>query len=276
MKKFLSLTLCMLLALTAFTGCGGSKDAGGSSAGSVGGEEPGTTLTVGFDAEYAPFGYMAEDGSYTGFDLEMAEAVCELEGWTFKANPIDWNSKDMELNSGSIDCIWNGFTIDGREDDYTWSDAYCDNSQVVVVPKDSGIKELADLSGKIVGVQEASAAYDVLTDEEKQKALGDTFAELQQFKDYNAAFTELAAGAIQAIAVDIGVAKYQLNQRGDEFVMLEDYLNSEKYGVGFKLGNTELRDIVNEDIKKLYEDGTVMELAEKYEIADMICIGKEE
>ena len=120
------------------------------------------TFTVGFDAEYPPYGYMGDDGEYTGFDLELAQAVCDLEGWELVKTPINWESKDMELDSGSIDCIWNGFTMTGREDDYTWSQPYVDNSQVMVVKKDAGISALSDLAGKTVGVQAASAALQVL------------------------------------------------------------------------------------------------------------------
>ena len=231
-----------------------------------------TTFVVGFDAEYPPYGYMDDNGEYTGFDLELAQAVCDMEGWELTKTPIDWDSKDMELNSGSIDCIWNGFTINGREDDYTWSDPYCDNSQVIVVAEDSGINTLADLAGKNVGVQTASAALSVLSDEEQQKALADTFGSLQQFSDYNSAFSELLAGSLDAIAIDIGVANYQISSRGEGYVILSETLNSEQYGVGFKLGNESLRDIVNADLKKLAEDGTVAELAEKYDISDLICL----
>ena len=112
------------------------------------------TFTVGFDAEYPPYGYMDENGEYTGFDLELAEAVCELEGWELVKKPINWDSKDMELNSGAIDCIWNGFTMNGREEEYTFSTPYVDNSQVIVVAEKSGMKTLEDLQGKSVGVQQ--------------------------------------------------------------------------------------------------------------------------
>ena len=95
------------------------------------------TLVVGFDAEFPPYGYKDDNGSYTGFDLDLAKEVCKRNNWTFKAQPIDWDAKDAELESGSIDCIWNGFTINGRENDYTWSDAYIDNKQVIVVKSDS-------------------------------------------------------------------------------------------------------------------------------------------
>lgn len=232
-------------------------------------------LTVGFDAEYPPYGYMGEDGEYTGFDLELAQAVCDLEGWELEKKPIAWDSKDMELESGSIDCIWNGFTMTGRESEYTFSVPYVDNSQVIVVSESSGIETFEDLAGKTVGVQAASAALEVLQDEEGQKALADTFASLNEFADYNTAFTELQAGALDALAIDIGVAKYQLESRGEGFKMLDETLNSEEYAIAFKLGNESLRDAIDEDLQTLTDDGTVQELAEKYGIADMLILGAE-
>lgn len=274
MKKTLVMLLCGAMTMALLVGCGKTADdasAATSDADAAATTER-TTFVVGFDAEYPPYGYMDDNGEYTGFDLELAQAVCDMEGWELTKTPIDWDSKDMELNSGSIDCIWNGFTMNGREDDYTWSDPYCDNSQVIVVAKDSGINTLEDLAGKTVGVQAASAALDVLSDEEQQKELADTFGTLQQFSDYNSAFSELLAGSLDAIAIDIGVANYQIESRGDGYVILPETLNSEQYGVGFKLGNEELRDIVNADLKKLAEDGTVAELAEKYGISDLICL----
>ena len=275
MKKTLAMLLCGAMTMALIAGCGKTADDAStatSDADAAAATTERTTFVVGFDAEYPPYGYMDDNGEYTGFDLELAQAVCDMEGWELTKTPIDWDSKDMELNSGSIDCIWNGFTMNGREDAYTWSDPYCDNSQVIVVAKDSGINTLEDLAGKTVGVQAASAALDVLSDEEQQKALADTFGTLQQFSDYNSAFSELLAGSLDAIAIDIGVANYQIESRGDGYVILPETLNSEQYGVGFKLGNEELRDIVNADLKKLAEDGTVAELAEKYGISDLICL----
>lgn len=232
------------------------------------------TFTVGFDAEYPPYGYMDEDGEYTGFDLELAEAVCEIEGWELVKTPIDWDSKDLELNNGNIDCIWNGFTMNGREDDYTWSVPYVNNEQVIVVGKDSGIKKLSDLKDKYVGVQAGSAALGLLQEGGDQEDLGKTFAQLQEYADYNTAFSELQAGTVDAVAMDIGVAKYQIESRGDGYVILDEKLNSEQYAIGFKKGNTELRDKINEDLKRLSDEGTVSGLAEKYGILDMICLGE--
>ena len=234
------------------------------------------TLIVGFDAEYPPYGYMDENGEYTGFDLELAQAVCDLEGWELEKKPINWDSKDMELNSGSIDCIWNGFTINGREDDYTWSNPYLNNEQVMVVAADSGIEKLDDLAGKNVVVQAASAALDALNSDDN-KDLTASFASLTENPDYNTAFMNLDSGAADAIAVDIGVAKYQLSQREEgKYVILDEPIQSEQYGIGFKKGNDELKDTVWEEVLKLYDAGEVDKLAEKYEVADMLCIGDDE
>lgn len=260
-KKIITLVAAFTLGAVMLSGCGTK------------GSKVDDTFVVGFDAEYPPYGYMDENGEYTGFDLELAEALCELEGWTLVKQPIVWENKDNELNSGSIDCIWNGFTIDGRENEYAWSVPYVDNSQVIVVAVDSNINSLTDLNGKVVGVQAASAALSVLEDEEQQKDLADTFKTLQTFADYNTAFAELEAGAVDAIAMDIGVAQYQLESRGNgKFMILDEHLNSEQYGVGCALDNTELRDIINADLRKLKEDGTFDELAEKYGLTDMICL----
>lgn len=258
-KKLFSSLLILGLVATAFTGCGKKED-------------DAKTFTVGFDAEYPPYGYMDDNGDYTGFDLELAEEVCKLKGWTLKKQPIAWDSKDNELNSGSIDCIWNGFTMNGRENDYEWSVPYVDNSQVIVVKESAGITKFEDLAGKKVGVQAASAALDVLSDEEGQKALADTFGALQEFGDYNTAFAELEAGSIDALAMDIGVAQYQINSRGGGYIILDEHLNAEQYAIGFKLGNTELRDEVNAALKELKANGKFDELAKKYNLEDMTCL----
>lgn len=288
MKKKMALLLAAALTMTTIlTGCGGGNEENADKQSDVTAEdakeentsgdsvsEGGTVFTVGFDAEYPPYGYMDENGEYTGFDLELAQAVCDLEGWELVKKPINWDSKDMELNSGSIDCIWNGFTMNGREDDYTFSDSYVDNSQVIVVAEDSGIDTLDALAGKVVGVQAASAALELLQSEEEdgQKALADTFGSLNEFADYNTAFTELQAGALDALAIDIGVAKYQIKSRGDGYKIVDETLNTEQYAVAFKKGNQELCDKINADLQKLTDDGTVAELAEKYEIADMVTL----
>ena len=270
MKKYLAGMLCAVMVVSSL---GFAAMADETESFGVDGLAAEGTLVVGFDAEYPPYGYMDDNGDYTGFDLELAEAVCQIEGWELVKTPIDWDSKDMELNSGNIDCIWNGFTMDGREDSYTFSVPYVDNSQVICVSDDAGIASLEDLEGKIVGVQADSAALTLLEEGGDQADLAATFGELQQFADYNTAFAELQAGSLDAVAIDVGVAQYQIKGR-EGYSILEESLNSEKYAVGFKKGNQDLADIINDDLAILYDEGIFDELAEKYEIADMVCLGE--
>lgn len=268
MKKTLAKILLATMAISVLAGCGKKEEV------PVKPEEnpEAVEFKVGFDAEYPPFGYMDDNGEYTGFDLEMAKAVSEINGWKYVPVPINWDSKDMELEAGSISCIWNGFTMNGREDQYSWTKAYVDNSQVILTEEGSEIKTLADLAGKNVGVQAASSALELLKGDKAD--LTATFGKLQEFADYNTAFVELQAGSIDAVAIDIGVAKYQIASRGEGYKILDEVIASENYGVGFKLGNNDLRDDVQNAMDKLAEDGTVAKLAEKYGIADMVCIGK--
>lgn len=221
-------------------------------------------FVVGFDASFPPYGYKNDDGEYVGFDLDLAQEVCDRNGWTLKKQPIEWDSKDMEINSGTIDCIWNGFTINGREDDYTWSDPYINNKQVIVTTAESGITSFDDLAGKIVETQADSSALHALQDE--QAALKDTFSKLTEVPEYNTAFMDLESGACDAVALDIGVAYHQVNTRGeDKFVILDKEISSEQYGIGFKKGNEELRDKVQKTLDEMAEDGTLLKIAEKYE-----------
>lgn len=261
MKKLLVLVMSVVMVMGLLTGCG-SKEASADA----------NTFTVGFDAEFPPYGYMDENGEYTGFDLELAQEVCNRNGWELVKQPIDWDAKDMELSSGAIDCIWNGFTINGREDAYTWSVPYVDNSQVFVVAADAGIATFADLAGKTVGVQKDSSALAALEGDAADVAA--TFAELIQYADYNTGFMDLEMGAIDAIAIDIGVADYQIASRGDAFVKLEEKLATEQYGIGFLLGNDELKNKVEKTLLEMADDGKFAEIAEKYGLTDSVCLGK--
>ncbi len=287
MKKKLAVILCFIMALGMFAGCGNDKGTAGSSADSNLSSETEITpvsemtkLTVGFDAEYPPYGYKDENGEYVGYDLDLAEEVCRRQGWELVKQPINWDNKDMELNSGTIDCLWNGFTMTGREDDYTFSVPYINNSIVFVVMNDSDIQTKDDLAGKVVVTQADSSALAALTSEEdndENLALADTFADLQQVSDYNTAFMNLESGSVDCIAVDIGVAQYQLQSRGDTFRMLDEPLSKEQYGIGFKLGNTELRDVVQNTLFDMYLDGTFDEITAKYadsNLPNMVCLSE--
>ena len=280
-KRLVLLLVTAMAATTVLAGCG-SKDSGSSDSGKKSAKESKVendddTLIVGFDASFPPYGYKDDSGEYVGFDLDLAQEVCDRNDWKLVKQPIDWDSKDAELNSETIDCIWNGFTMNGREDDYTWSDPYIDNKQVVVVRSDSGIDDFSGLKGKHVEVQTDSSALAAL--EGDQKDLAATFADLNQVAEYNTAFMDLESGACDAIAMDIGVANYQVNSRKnpDDYKILDKEISSEQYAVGFKKGNTELKDKVQKTLDEMAEDGTVDKIAEKYAdygVPGALCIGK--
>lgn len=221
------------------------------------------TFIVGFDSEFPPYGFSDGKGGYTGFDLDLAQEVCNRNNWTLVKQPIDWDAKDAEINSGTIDCIWNGFTIEGREKDYTWSEAYIDNKQVVIVKEDSGINSLADLKGKTVETQKDSSALAALKGD--NKTIADTFSKLVEVADYNTGIMDLKSGACDAVALDIGVAQYQVtNGNNTGLKILNESISSEHYGIGFKLGNTALKDQVQKTLDEMYADGTVDKIAANY------------
>ena len=293
MKKGLALCMAAVLAMGCLlTGCGssdtGAKSTTESAAASTeaaGTETAGTeaagngkTFTVGFDASFPPYGYQ-ENGEYVGFDLDLAQEVCDRNGWELVKTPIDWDAKNIELNGGSIDCIWNGFTMNGREEDYTWTPAYINNTQVFAVNKNSGITKAADLAGKNVLVQADSSALAALQDEENTdiKALADSFGSLTQVPDYESALMELEAGSADAVAMDEGVALTKQAQN-DNIVILDDVISQEQYGIAFKKGNDELRDQVWSTLVEMEKDGTVDKIAAKYPSINTanICISDNE
>lgn len=218
---------------------------------------------VGFDAEFPPYGF--KDGTeYKGFDLDLAREVCKRRGWEFVACPINWDAKDMQLSSSKIDCIWNGFTMQGREGNYTWSPAYVDNSQVVIVKVGSPIRTLADLAGRTVAVQTDTPVQKALMAGGDREALGKTFMELRTTADYNSAVMALESGAVDAVALDIGVAKKKMSDMPGKFTQLDEIVMTETYGIGFRKGNEALRDLVVETLREMVKDGTAAKISAKW------------
>ena len=206
----------------------------------------------------------------TDFDLDLAEEVAKRLDMEFVAQPIAWDAKDQELKSGNIDCIWNGFTISGREDQYAWTEAYMENDQVVVVRSDSDISSLDDLADKIVAVQKDSSGLAAL---EENSALTETFADLIEVDSYLNAMMELESGAVDAIVMDEIVARYEIQSSGKDFKILDEAVASEEYGVGFAIGNEELRDQVQTTLEEMAADGTLARISEEWFGADVTIIG---
>lgn len=266
MKKQLRVLLaaaCVFCLAFALVGCSGGEKKEEPKAETK--TEERTKLVVGFDQDFPPYGYVGDDGNFTGFDLDLAAEVAKRNNWEVEYKPINWDAKDLELSSGSIDCIWNGFTIEGREDNYTFSDPYMENTQVIAVRADSDIKALSDLAGKNVMAQTDSAALHLLEAEGDQEELAKSFGSLLTIAEYNSAFMELESGAVDAVALDLPVAKFQMSKKEGAFVIVEEPLSSEHYGVGFLKGETDLRDKVQKTLIEMYTDGTVETIAKKYE-----------
>ena len=271
MKK---IYLLGVLATIMLAGCSSAKTTESSSADtsaaeskltdetSIAGTDADITFTVGFDQDFPPMGFVGDDGEFTGFDLDLAAEVAKRLGKEIKYQPIAWDAKDMELASGNIDCIWNGFSTKNREDKYTWTKPYMKNDQVFVVRSDSDINSFENLAGKTVEVQIDSSAEAVL---KENAELSGTFAKLQTVADFNTGFMDLEMGGVDALAMNSVVANYQITKRGNKgFKVLDEPLSSEEYAVGFKLGNTILRDEVQTALEEMKADGTLKSISEKW------------
>ena len=222
------------------------------------------TLIVGFNSQFPPFGYQDDNGNYTGFDLDLAKEVCKRNNWTYVPQPIiDWNSKQLELDGGEIDCIWSEFTINGREDNYTWSEPYFNNTKVVIVKENSNISSISDLKGKTIEIQQGSSFLNVL---KNNKTLDDMLGEVNQVDGYDTALMDLESGVCDAVICDSGLGYYKVVEEfnGADLKVLDETISSELYGIGFKKGNTELRDQVQKTLDEMFEDGTVDEIAQNY------------
>lgn len=229
------------------------------------------TFTIGFDATFPPMGFKEGD-DYVGFDIDLAKEVANRMGKKIQLKAIEWDAKDAELKTGTIDAIWNGFTIQGREDDYTWSEPYMKNRQVAVVLKSSDVNSLADLKGKKVVVQVDSAAKDALNDNAELKA---SVGQVIEVGDYLTALNDLKTGGVDVVLMDETVAAYNIEkQGGDSFRIIDEALSEEEYGIGFLKGNTELRDKVQATLEEMAKDGTLAKISNEWFGKDVTTIGK--
>ena len=232
------------------------------------------TFKMGIDAEYPPFSYLDDNGDYAGFDVEMCKAVCEMNGWDLEIVPVNWDFKLISLDNKEHDCIWSGMTIldTMKEAGYVLSFPYFDSTQVVLTKADAGISTLADLAGKRVAVQRGTSGDTLL--QEDQAELASTFegGAAVTMDDFTVCVTELAAGGVDAVVIDLPVAQKHQKDHAD-FVILEETLGSEQYGICFRSGEEELCKKVEDSIMKLVEDGTYQALGEKYGLdPNVLCL----
>lgn len=244
MKKLIA----MMLALALTLGCGAAAA---------------EKFIQGIDPEYRPFSYLGADGEYTGFDVDVARAACEIAGLEYEVYAVNWENKLIQLDLHECDVIWSGMTIRDtmREAGYIISKPYFDNTQVLVVKKDSGISSSADLAGKVVAVQLGTSGEALL--EEDLADLTATFAELVRCENFTVCFTELKGNAVDAVFVDMPVAASQVAEN-DDLVILSDDLGAEQYGMAFRADDAELCSVIEDAVAQLVANGTYAEIAAKY------------
>lgn len=285
MKKnmLFKVLVCVMVAIFAFTGCGstdkastGSSTAVESSAAVVDQswakvKEKGE-FVLGLDESFPPMGFRDEKNEIVGYDVDLAKEVATRLGIKLKLQPINWDTKDQELNTGNIDCIWNGFTIkEDRKVNILFSDPYMNNQQVLVVKADSSYTSQADLAGKSVALQAGSSAADALASKADFKA---SLKEVVELKDNTTCLMDLQAGNVDAVVMDEIVARYFVQMKGEKYKVLDDGLAAEEYGIGFRKADTELMTKVNDTLKDMAKDGKIEEISNKWFGKNISTIGK--
>ncbi|MCR4938948.1 MAG: amino acid ABC transporter substrate-binding protein [Treponemataceae bacterium] len=266
MKKLASLILALCLLLS-ITGCKKKTN----STGAVKALQDRGVFVLGLDDSFPPLGFRDNDtNEITGYDIDLAKEVAKRLNVEFKAQPISWDAKEMELSTGKIDCIWNGFTItEERKNQLSFTEAYLNNEQVLVVRADSGIKSLADMKGKILGIQSGSSAQEAVDD---NPTFASSIGETIYFKDNITALNDLDIGGVDAVVMDSIVANYSIAQTKKPFVVVDEALANEAYGIGFRKNEPELRDKVWEVLKEMVADGTVEKISKKWFDKDISVI----
>ena len=270
MKRIVTILLVVLAAATLFAN--GTKESS-SVDNSLKKVQDKCKFVLGLDDSFPPMGYRDENGEIVGFDIDTAKEVSKRLGVELVAQPIDWAAKEQELATGNIDCIWNGFTITPeRLEAMTFSEPYVDNAQVAVVKISSGYSTLADLKGKVIGVQAGSSAEDAIEDTEGFK---ESIKEVVEFKDNLTALMDLEIGGVDAVIMDLLVANDNIARSGKGiFKVLDEGLSNEEYGIGFRKGDIALRDAVQSALEDMAKDGTLASIATKWFGADITVVGK--
>ncbi len=273
-KKIIALTAALVMGAMALTGCGGQEaDNTAAEDTSLQKVQEQGYFTLGLDADFAPMGFTEDDGTIVGFDIDLANAVAEKMGLdSVEVKPIDWDSKSMELSTGKIDVIWNGFSItDERRQEVLFSNPYLSTKQSIIVKTGSDIKTKADLAGKKIALQDGSTSEDALkADAATYESIGD--ANISRFKENSQVLMEVDAGRADAAVIDEVFVRYYLTKENllDKFTVLEEGFDEEDYGVGGRQGDYALMEAINKALDECKADGTTSEISKKWFGEDLV------
>lgn len=229
-------------------------------------------FVLGLDDAFPPLGFRDDDNNIVGYDIDLAKEVANRLGVQFVAQPINWDSKEQELSTGNIDCIWNGLTITPeRKEQLSFSKPYLNNAQVLVVKNDSGIKTLADLKGKVIGLQAGSSAQDAVSANPEFES---SLKQIVPFEQNLLALTDLSVGGLDAVVMDVVAAEYSIRVSNYPLHTLKESLASEEYGIAFRKNEVKLTNEVQRILEEMAQDGTVAAISEKWFGTDISVIGK--
>lgn len=272
LKKVFGLSLAAFMMLTS-VGCGFGSDDKESSYSAESDESLQKVLDsgkfiLGLDATFKPMGYTDENDEIVGFDIDVAEEVCSRMGVELVKQPINWDTKEQDLNVGKIDCIWNGMSVNpGRAEEMNLSEPYMKNSMVFVVGASSEAKGMDDLKGKTIAVQNGSTAQEIL---ESCDIAGDIT--VQAMATNVEALQQLDLAIVDAVFLDSVVANYEIQTSGKDYVILPDGLEEEEYAIGFRKNDQKLRDEVQKILSEMKSDGKLGEISTKWFGSDITTV----
>ena len=225
------------------------------------------SITVGFDNTFVPMGFEEKNGNYAGFDIELAQYVSKKLGITVHFQPIDWDMKETELQNGTIDAIWNGYSAtDERREKVAFTIPYMQNTQILVVKKTSGIHSVEDMTGKVLGAQNGSSG--MLDFEEHPEVLKNRVkgGDADQYQSVNEAIIDLKNDRIDALLIDRVYADYYLTTEGiaDEYDTIPSGFESESFAVGVRPADKKLLEALNQAFKELYQEGIFQQISQKW------------
>lgn len=267
MKKRLTALFCVLAVLCLLAGCAGTKGASSDDA-SLKKVMEAKQFVLGLDVGFPPMGFINKAGEITGFDIDVAQEVCNRLGVKLVKKGIDWNAKEDRLNDGTIDCIWNGLSMSPeRAKTMNFSDPYMKNELIFVVPSASSAKGMQDLVGKKVGVQAGASAEDEL----KANTISSKLT-IVPFDDNLTLLRHLEQGQVDAALMDSVVAYHYIFSNNRSFFVLSTSLKEEKYAIGFRKGDQALRDKVQATINEMKADGTLGKISKKWFGSDITIV----